>query len=157
MNNSLNAGRSSLSNGLIYFSAVGLLGSGILKFIHPSRVVDYMAFLGYANDKYYFIAVIEIVIAILFLIRSTRRAGLLLVSSYFGGAISAHLASHPTVAGGPFLLFTANHPYLSTLPPTVFLWAAWIGTWLSHPEAMPGMNRQQPGTFVREARSAGVA
>jgi DNA-directed RNA polymerase specialized sigma24 family protein len=41
-------------------------------------------------------------------VRSTRWAGLLLVLSYFGGAIAAHLANHPFIAGGPFLAFNAS-------------------------------------------------
>jgi hypothetical protein len=131
-------GRQKLGIGLIYFSGLGLIGSSILKFIQPAKVVAYLAFLGYANDKYFFIAAIELVIAIMFLIRSTRPAGLLLLSSYLGGAISAHLASHPSIVGGPFLMFTANHPYLSTLPPDAFLLAAWFGTRLSPTEATPG-------------------
>jgi hypothetical protein len=40
--------------------------------------------------------------------RPIHWAGLLLVSSYFGGAIAAHLANHPFIAGGPFLAFNAS-------------------------------------------------
>jgi hypothetical protein len=104
--------------------------------------VAYLGFLGYEHDKYFVIATIELLTALLFLIRSTRPAGLLLVSSYMGGAISAHLASHPFVAGGPFLMFTAHHPYLSTLPADVFLASAWIGVWLQTPELLSSVTRQ---------------
>ena len=136
MNNSPKGKRNGrLGNALIYFCVFGLAASSMLKFLHPAKVVGYMNFLGYEHGTFFLIAGLEFLTAILFLIPSTRSAGLLLVSSYFGGAISAHLANHPFVAGGPFLLFNANHHYLGTLPPTVFLASAWIGIWLRHPES----------------------
>lgn len=137
---------------LIYFSGIGLILSSIAKFIRPAKLVAYLGFLGYEHDKLFFIATIELVIAILFLMRSTRRAGVLLVSSYLGGAIAAHLASHAPVGGGPFLMFTANHPYLSTVPPNVFIWAAWLGVWLSEPEPTQAAERvltQAPSASMR--------
>src|SRR5579871_4700491 len=114
-------------NGLIYFSGVGLAVSSVVKFLHPAKPVAYMAYLGFEHDKLYFIACLEMVAAITFLVPATRPAGLLLVSSYFGGAISAHLADHPFTGGGPFLAFNASHHYLGTLPAALLLISAWAG------------------------------
>ena len=131
MDRSPNSERHSrLGDGLIYFCVLGLAIGSIVKFLHPARVVAYMGFLGYQNSTLLLIAGLELMIATLFLLPSTRPAGLLLVSAYFGGAIASHLATHPLVSGGPFLEFNARHPYLGTLPATVFLASAWMGVWL---------------------------
>lgn len=124
-----------LGNLLIYICASALVISSGLKLLHPAKVVAYMGFLGYRNGTFFLIAVLEILTAVLFLRPSTRAAGLLLVSAYFGGAISAHLAQHPFLGGGPFLRFNAAHPFLGTIPASIFLIAAWLGVWLRHPEA----------------------
>ena len=83
----------------------------------------------------YLIAAIELLIGVLFLKRATRAPGLLLVSSYFGGAIAAHLASHPLNSGLPIVVFNFHHPYLGALPAVVVLASAWTGVYLRHPEA----------------------
>ena len=124
-----------VGNALIYISAGALLVSSAAKFWHPAKVVAYMGFLGYRDSTFFLIAILEIATAVLFVRPSTRAGGLLLVSAYFGGAISAHLARHPFIAGGPFLQFNANHPVLGTIPASIFLLMAWMGVWLRHPEA----------------------
>jgi hypothetical protein len=149
-------GRIRLGNTLIYSCAIGLIATSIVKFIQPARAVTFLSFLGYEGDKYFFVAGLELVCGVLFLIRATRPFGLLLVSSYFGGAIAAHLARHPLVAGQPFLVFTGNHPYLSTLGPDLFLPAAWIGAWLSSGQGRASRPARQstPSTEGREAANA---
>lgn len=124
-----------LGDVLIYFCASALIISSGLKFLHPAKVVAYMGFLGYQNGTFFLIAALEILAAALFVRPSTRAGGLLLVSAYFGGAISAHLAQHVFIEGGPFLRFNAAHPLLGTIPASIFLMAAWLGVWLRHPEA----------------------
>ena len=124
-----------LGNSLTYICVSALIISSGLKFLHPTRVVAYMGFLGYQNGTFFLIAALEVLAALLFLFPSTRASGLLLVSAYFGGAISAHLAQHAFVGGGPFLRFNAAHPFLGTIPASIFLMAAWLGVWLRHPEA----------------------
>jgi DoxX-like family len=131
-----------LGNALIYICIMALTVSSGLKFLHPAKVVAYMGFLGYRNGTFFLIAAVEILVAVLFLVPSTRASGLLLVSAYFGGAISAHLAHHDFVQGGPFLQFNATHPFLGTIPAWTLLLAAWFGVWLRHPEARWGGTRQ---------------
>jgi len=127
--------RIQIGNALIRFSGVVLLVSSLVKFAHPAKPVAYMSFLGYQDGKMFLIAAIEMVIGVLFLRRATRAVGLLLVSSYFGGAIAAHLASHPLNSSAPIIIFNFHHPYLGTLPAIVVLVSAWIGVYLRHPEA----------------------
>ena len=95
------------------------------------------------------------VIGILFLRRATRAAGLLLVSSYLGGAIAAHLASHPLNSSAPIVIFNFHHPYLGNLPAIAVLASTWIGVYLRHPEVLWNMNENptpgSPGT-ERHAR-----
>jgi hypothetical protein len=114
-------------NALIRFCGFGLLFSSAVKLLHPAKAIAYMASMGYEGGTYYFIAVLEMLIAIVFLLPSTRSVGLLLLSGYLGGAISAHLAIHRFNAGGPFLVYMANHPYVGALMPGVLLVLAWMG------------------------------
>jgi hypothetical protein len=141
-------------NGLIRFSAAVLFISSLVKFLHPAKAVAYMNFLGYANEKLFLIAAIELLTAFLFVRRSTRPAGLLLVSAYFGGAIAAHLAYHPLTGSTPIILFDANHPYIGSVPPILILSCAWAGAWLRHPELFGRIARQQRDAESRSMRAA---
>ena len=142
MNHSTYVGKHGrLGGALIHFCVFGLAVSSTVKFLHPTRPVAYLSYLGYEHETLYLIATLELLTAVAFLFPFTRSAGLLLVSSYFGGAIAAHMANHPFAGGGPFLAFNANHHYLGTLPATLFLASAWIGVWLRHPESLWSFTR----------------
>jgi len=127
--------RIQIGNALIRLGGVVLLGSSLVKLAHPAKPVAYMSFLGYQDEKMFLIAAMEMVIGVLFLWRATRALGLILVSSYFGGAIAAHLASHPLNGSAPIIVFNFHHPYLGALPAVAVLASAWIGVYLRHPEA----------------------
>jgi DoxX-like protein len=126
--------RKTAGNVLIHFSVFALVLSSAVKFLHPAKAVAYMGSLGYNGGTLYLVAGLELFSGAVFLFPSTRILGLLLVSSYLGGAISAHLAHHPAVAGGPFLVYMLSHPYTGALEPGVLLASAWLGTWLRHPQ-----------------------
>jgi len=132
--------RKARGSALIYFCVVGLALSSAVKFVHPAPVVAYMASMGYEGGKLFVVAGLELFCAVMFWLRSTRSLGLLLVSSYFGGAIAAHLAYHPHIVGGPFLTYMLSHPYTGALEPGVFLAAAWVGTWLCYPAMFAGLD-----------------
>lgn len=124
-------------NSLNRFSAIVLALSSLFKFSQLPGPIAYMGSLGYTNGTYFFIAGLELLVALLFWIRSTRPLGLLLVSSYLGGAISAHLASgHPSLARGPEMAYMLRHPLAGVIPACLVLACAWIGTWLEHPEML---------------------
>jgi len=99
--------------------AVMLLGSATAKLAHVPRVVSELAANGVAGNSLTFIATLEVVSALLFLIPATRSAGLLLVSAFLGGAIATHLEHAQSIAGPSFVL--------------VLLW---LGAWLRHPEIL---------------------
>ena len=125
--------RSALGNKLIRFCGFFLVLSAAVKFVHPPGAVTYMDSMGFTGGTFYFIAVLELLSAVLFLIPSTRWLGLLFISSHLGGAIAAHLAAHRLTAGGPFLVFMATHPFMGALVPAAVLVTGWLGTWLSPP------------------------
>jgi len=106
---------------LMFLPALGLAGSSLVKFAHVPGVVHKMTLLGFGGEKLTLIAALEIVSAFLFVFSKTRSFGLLFLSAFLGGAISAHVQSGAFGdAGGP----------------AVFLILAWVGTWLRHPEML---------------------
>jgi len=144
-----NQARIRFGNSLIRFAGIVVLFSSLVKLAHPAKPVAYMSFLGYQDEKMFLVAAIEIIIGILFLRRATRAVGLLLVSSYFGGAIAAHLASHPLNSSAPIVVFNFHHPYLGALPAIAVLASAWIGVYLRHPQALWNANHAAPGITPR--------
>jgi hypothetical protein len=95
-----------------------LLGSAAAKFAHIPKVVTQMAAMGFSGNKLLFIALLELVSAALFLLPLTRSIGLLLVSSYLGGAIATHVQHDQPI-----------------LVPSILLLVIWLGVWLRHREA----------------------
>ena len=140
-------------NRLIRFSGTILLISSVVKFLHPAKAVAYMRFFGYVENTLFPIAAMELAIALLFLRRSTRVPGLMLVSAYMGGAIAAHVAYHPLTSTNPIILFDWNHPVLGMIPPVLVLAAAWVGAWLRHPELFGERRRMFGREELRPVRA----
>ncbi len=125
-----------LGDVLIRVCGYGLLISSAVKFLHPAEPVAYLRYLGFENGTLYFVAILELITSVLFLMRSTRSLGLLLVWGYLGGAIAAHIGNHPfDGTGNPFLRFMATYHYIGAIEPALFLVCGWIGVWLRHPES----------------------
>lgn len=106
---------------LISLAGALLLFSAAMKFAGVPTIVRQMAAAGFAGNKLLFIAILEVLSTALFLWPRTRSIGLLLVSSYLGGAICVH------VQLGEFP---------KAIPPAAILTLAWIGTWLRHPQVL---------------------
>ena len=106
---------------LIIFSGGLLVLSAMMKLAGVPGIVHQMAADGFAGGKLTFIATLEILSTALFLWPRTRSIGLLLVSSYLGGAICVHVQLGE---------------YPKALPPALILSLAWIGTWLRHPQML---------------------
>jgi hypothetical protein len=104
----------------MYLPGVALVFSAALKFAVPD-VRDQMAGIGFAGGKLAFIAMLEIVSAALYLWPRTRSIGILMVSSYLGGAICAHVQ---------------HNEFVKALSPSLLLLLAWIGTGLRHPPVL---------------------
>jgi len=111
----MNAKRKTVGNALIFLGGLMLLGSAGAKLAHVPKVVSELGAVGFDGNKLIFIALLEVVSALFFLIPVTRSAGLLLVSAFLGGAIATHLQHDQTIIQPSFVLFLI-----------------WLGTWLRH-------------------------
>lgn len=106
---------------LIFLPGLALAMSSIVKFAGVPKVVHQMALAGFTDGRLLLVAILEILSAVLFLYPKTRSFGLLLLSSFLGGAICAHvqMGEFPKAVG-----------------PSILLTLAWTGTWLRHPETL---------------------
>jgi len=96
-----------------------LIGSAGAKFAHVPKVVTELVAMGFDGNKLMLIAILEILSALLFLIPVTRSFGLLLVSSFLGGAIATHMQHNQPIVQPSFVLFLI-----------------WLGAWLRHPQIL---------------------
>ena len=103
-------------NVLMVLGGLMLMGSAGAKFAHVPAVVTELGAMGFYGNRLMFIATLEVISALLFLVPYSRSIGLLLVSSYMGGAIATHVGH-----GQPFL------------QPAFVLALLWLGAWLRHP------------------------
>ncbi len=87
-NASVSRKRRITGNVLIVLGGLMLIGSAGAKFAHVPKVVTELVAMGFDGNKLMLIAILEILSALLFLIPVTRSFGLLLVSSFLGGAIA---------------------------------------------------------------------
>ncbi len=108
-----------LGNVLVFVGGIVLIGSAAAKFAHVPKVVNELGAMGFAGKRLLLIAVLELLSAVLFLVRPTRAAGLLLISAYLGGAVATHIQHGQSPAQPGFIL--------SVL---------WFGAWLRHPEIL---------------------
>lgn len=104
---------------LVNMGGLMLIASAAAKFAHVPRVVEQLAAMGFDGTRLTFIAALEVVSAVLFLIPFTRSLGLLLVSSFLGGAIATHLQHGQPIYQPAFVLFLI-----------------WLGAWLRHPQIL---------------------
>jgi hypothetical protein len=100
-------------------ASVMLIGSAGAKLAHVPKVVTELGAMGFDGNKLIFIATLEILSAVLFLVPVTRSIGLLMVSSYMGGAIATHVGH--------------DQPLIQ---PAMVLVIFWLGTWLRHPQIL---------------------
>ena len=114
-----NPNRRVTGTALIILGAVLLLGSATAKLAHVPPVMNQLAAAGFSPSKVMFIAALEILSAVLFLIPATRSGGVLLVSAFLGGAIATHLQHSQSI-----------------VQPSMVLLLIWLGTWLRHPELL---------------------
>lgn len=116
--------RRSAGAALTTLVAVMLLASATAKFAHVPAVVGQLAAAGIADERLIFVAALEVLSAVLFLIAATRSLGLLLVSAFLGGAIATHLQHAESI-----------------VQPSMVLALAWFGAWLRHPEILWSFKR----------------
>lgn len=119
---------------LVILPGVMLLGSGAAKLAHVPKVVSELGAMGFDGSKLTFVAILEIFSALLFLVPVTRAAGLVLVSSFLGGAIATHLQHNQLI-----------------VQPSIVLTLVWLGISLRHPEVLWSF---RPASKEREQRAA---
>lgn len=122
-------------NILLRFGGMMLLLSAALKIAHVPPVVRQLGALGFDGNKLMFIAALEIVSAILFLVPLTRSFGLLMVSAYLGGAIAAHVGH--------------DQPFIQ---PAIVLAILWLGVWLRYPLALASFAHRWPSLAGGQGR-----
>lgn len=111
--------RRTWGNGLIGLSGLVLAGSAMAKLAGVPKVVAQLGAMGFGGERLTLIALLEILSAMLFVVRPTRAIGLLLVSAYMGGAVAAHVQH-------------GEWPF----QPGFVLALIWLGVWLRHPQSL---------------------
>src|SRR5262245_56216643 len=114
--------RRTAGNILIFLGGLALIASAATKFAHITPVVNQLTAIGFDGGRLMIIATLEVFSAAMFLIPRTRSIGLLLISSYMGGAIAAHLGHREPVYQRAFVLALLS-----------------IGAYLRHPGILWGL------------------
>jgi hypothetical protein len=106
---------------LIVLPGLAVAASSILKFARVPAVVNNMAAQGFSGTKLTLVAVLEILSVVLFLFPRTRSFGVLVLSSFLGGAICTHVQMGE---------------YAKAIGPLILLILAWCGIVLRHPQSL---------------------
>ena len=123
---------------LVNMGGFMLIASAAAKFAHVPQVVNQLATMGFDGDRLTFIAALEVLSAVLFLVPFTRSLGLLLVSSFLGGAIATHLQHGQPIYQPSFMLFLI-----------------WLGAWLRHPQILWSLaGNTLPASSVPQGKKA---
>jgi DoxX-like protein len=130
-------------NILIALPGLILVMSGMVKFAHVPAVVAQMAASGFAGGKLTLVAALELLSAGLFLYPRARSVGVLVLSSFLGGAICTHVQLGE---------------YAKVLPTFILLSLVWIGTWLRHPEVLWSLSPawQSQNNSAKDAAKGGL-
>ena len=123
--------RAITGNTFMLVSAIAVPLSETLKFLHVHAVVHEMASAGFPGSKLMLVATLGSTSAVLFLYPRTRSIGLLLLSSFLGGAICVHVQ---------------QGKYAALPAPAILLAFAWIGTYLRHPKLFWSFGKQDTQT-----------
>jgi hypothetical protein len=131
-------------NVLIFLLGLVVMMSSIVKFAGVPGVVHTMAAEGFSGGKLALVAALEILSAALFLFPRTRSLGVLVLSSFLGGAICTHVQMGD---------------YAKAIGPSILLTLTWVGTWLRHPQALWSrhLDRAATGDLVAENRHERLA
>jgi len=128
---SISRKRKTAGLGLMTLGAILLLGSAGAKLAQVPQVLSQLAAAGFSPAKVMFVAFLEIFSSVLFLVPATRSFGILLVSSFLGGAIATHLQHSQSI-----------------VPPSIVLLVIWLGAWLRHPEVLGGQHQNHSAERV---------
>ena len=138
-------------------SALVLVASSMLKFVHPGPILTYLSSMGFEGADVYLIAVIELATAVPLLFPRTRALGVLMATAYLGGAVAAHIAIHRFTTNDPFVAFMALRTHIGTLEPGMLLAALWFGIWLSQRPARGLATTQTVTAATRQHPALGLS
>jgi hypothetical protein len=93
------------------------------KLAHIPAVVNELNAFGF-QGKIQILAALELTCLVLYLFYPTRSFGLILLSSYLGGAIATHWQHEPSLVP------------TKMIPSSIILVMFWIGSWLLHPDVL---------------------
>ena len=127
-------------NLLIYGAGLLLIASSASKFAHVPVVVSEMTSLGLTGPKLILVACLEVSTGLLFLFGPARSLGLLVISSYMGGVICAHIVTDQ---------------YLAVVPASVVLGSCWLGAFLRHPQILWSLGRGPDAAEGRARQTEG--
>jgi hypothetical protein len=105
----------------IFLAGLAVVLSETMKFLHVPAVAQKMAEAGFPGGKLTLVASLGFASAALFLYPRTRSIGILLLSSFLGGAICLHVQRGENA---------------NVFGPSTLLALAWAGTWLRHPQLL---------------------
>jgi hypothetical protein len=112
---------------LICLAGFGLLATSGMKFAHVPPVIAHLTSAGFGGEKINFVASVELLSALLFLLPLTRSLGILFVSAFLGGAIATHVQAGE---------------YARVATPALFMALCWLGSLLRYPEVLWSLNRR---------------
>jgi len=124
---------------LIFLPGLAVVMSELMKFARVPAIVNQMAAAGFSGNKILLVAGLGLSSAVLFLYSRTRSIGVLLLSSFLGGAICLHVQ---------------KGEYGNALAPSMLLAFAWIGTYLRHPQMLWSLDREEHGSALHSKGSA---
>jgi hypothetical protein len=117
--------------------------SELMKLARVPRLVNYMAAAGFSGNKISLVAGLGLSSVLLFLYPRTRSIGILLLSTFLGGAICLHVQ---------------RGEYAEALGPAMLLVLAWIGTAIRHPQVLWNLtDRPLAADQLTEARRESLA
>ena len=109
---------------MITLASLLLASSCMSKFLARPATLAHFAQLGFVGRKLTFVAILELIGAVSFLVPRTRSFGVLWVSAYLGGAICVHVQADE---------------FDKAVTPAIVLAVSWIGTLLRHPQMLWSM------------------
>lgn len=123
-----NRARSIAGTILIVLPGLAVMSSETMKFLRIPAIVEHMAAAGFPGAKLTLVATLGFTSALLFLYPRTRSIGILLLSSFLGGAICLHVQ---------------RSEYSNVFGPSMLLAFAWTGTWLRYPQMLWSFDNSQ--------------
>ena len=87
-----------------FLVALVLVGSGSMKIMHPAQFLEGWMKFGFQQGQALPIGLVEVSIALLYLVPRTTVLGCILVAAYLGGAVCTHVRIGDPAAIAPMII-----------------------------------------------------